>query len=63
MALLEPQTRTLAHPGGARQPAMPSSLRPLPPPPARAFQVLQTHRTPTQLSLFAPPVASHKASR
>ena len=63
MAALDLQTRPLARPAGTRQPAMPSSVRPLPPPPARAFQVLQTHRTPTQLSLFAPPVASRTGSR
>ena len=55
MALLPLQTPTLVRTEGARKPVMPSTVRPLPPPPARAFQVLQAHRAPTQLSLFSPP--------
>jgi len=55
MAQFQPQT-PLVRPEGDRKPAMPRTVRPLPPPPARAFQVLQTHRTPTQLSLFSPPI-------
>ena len=57
MALLQPQSPPQARPEGARKPVMPTTVRPLPPPPARAFQVLQAHRTPTQLSLFSPPKA------
>jgi len=63
MALLQPQARPLAHPASTRQPVMPTGVRPMPPAPARAFQVLQTHRTPTQLSLFAPPIAQRNGTR
>lgn len=48
---------------GSRQPVLPTTVRPLPPPPAQAFRVLQTHRTPTQLSLFSPPAPSRPGSR
>lgn len=57
MAMLQPQTLPLVRTESARKPVMPSTVRPLPPPPARAFQVLQAHRAPTQLSLFSPPAA------
>lgn len=56
MAMLQPQTLPLVRTESARKPVMPSTVRPLPPP-ARAFQVLQAHRAPTQLSLFSPPAA------
>jgi len=57
MAQLQAQALPLARPQGERKPVMPRTVRPLPPPPARAYQVLQAHRTPTQLSLFSPPGA------
>lgn len=53
MALLAP----------ARQPVRPTTVRPLPPAPTQATRVLQSHRTPTQLSLFSPPAASRPGSR
>jgi hypothetical protein len=57
MALLE------SRPAGTRQPVLPTTVRPMPAPPAQAFRVLQTHRTPTQLSLFSPPAPARPGSR
>lgn len=54
MALSELRVLSLARPEGTRQPALPSSVRPLTPPAGRAFQVLQPQRAATQMSLFPP---------